>query len=124
MSQSAVLPSAKAAGRGGGGSGGSVGVAGGIFLSGQVSALQDSVTVANRADAPKIDPSLRGRTGKLEVRIFLSDTSTAVLEQLKKLGFELVLQPKTAKVVIGRIDAGKLAELEKLSAVIYVAPMT
>ena len=84
-------------------------------------------TVASREDrvAPvKIDPSLRGRTGKLEVRIFLSDVSAAVLEQLKKLGFEIVLQPKTAKMVIGRIGADKLAELEKLTAVIYVAPMT
>ena len=30
----------------------------------------------------------------------------------------------TAKLVIGRIGADKLAELEKLTAVIYVAPMT
>ncbi len=77
-----------------------------------------------RAAPVKIDPSLRGRTGRLEVRIFLSDVSAAVLEQLKKLGFEIVLQPKTAKMVIGRIGADKLAELEKLTAVIYVAPMT
>jgi Ca-activated chloride channel family protein len=75
------------------------------------------------ASPSKIDAALRGKTGKLEVRIFLSDVSAAVLEQLKKLGFEIVLQPKTAKMAIGRIDASKLAELEKLTAVIYVAPM-
>jgi Ca-activated chloride channel family protein len=111
--------------RGSGSGGGNVGVVGGIASSRQVFALQDSSVSADRADTPvKIDPSLRGRTGKLEVRIFLSDVSAAVLEQLKTLGFELVLQPKTAKMVIGRIDASKLAELEKLTAVIYVAPMT
>jgi hypothetical protein len=84
----------------------------------------DAASRDDKATPSKIDPSLRGRTGKLEVRIFLSDVSAAVLEQLRKLGVEIVLQPKTAKMVIGRIGAGKLAELEKLAAVIYVAPMT
>ena len=72
----------------------------------------------------KIDAALRGKTGKLEVRIYLSDASAAVLEQLKKLGVEIVLHPKTAKMVIGRIGAENLAELEKLAAVIYIAPTT
>jgi Ca-activated chloride channel family protein len=84
----------------------------------------DAASREDRAAPVKIDPALRGRTGKLEVRIFLSEVSAAVLEQLTKLGFEIVLQPKTAKMVIGRIDASKLTELEKLTAVIYVAPMT
>jgi hypothetical protein len=101
------------------------GVVGGIISSGSALAIRDSIMAADaRATPVKIDPSLRGRTGKLEVRIFLSEVSAAVLEQLKKLGFEIVLQPKTAKMVIGRIGADKLAELEKLAAVIYVAPMT
>jgi Ca-activated chloride channel family protein len=99
------------------------GVVGGI-AGGPVYAIRASMAVADAAATPvKIDPSLRGRTGRLEVRIFLSDVSAAVLEQLKKLGFEIVLQPKTAKMMIGRIDAGKLAELEKLTAVVYIAPM-
>jgi Ca-activated chloride channel homolog len=126
MSQMAVQapppPSAKAAG--GRNAGAAGGVIGGIAVSASAVSM-DSVTVADRADAlAKIDPSLRGKTGKLEVRIFLSDTSDAVLEQLKKLGFEMTLAPKTAKMVIGRIGADKLAELERLTAVIYVAPMT
>ena len=101
------------------------GVVGGMIAPAQVSAIRASTVAADaRATPVKIDPSLRGRTGRLEVRIFLSDVSAAVLQQLKKLGFEIVLQPKTAKLVIGRIGADKLAELEKLTAVIYVAPMT
>jgi Ca-activated chloride channel family protein len=102
-----------------------VGVVGGIaggMPRGQALFLRasDAESRDDRATPVKIDPSLRGKTGKLEVRIYLSEVSAAVLEQLKKLGFEIVLQPKTAKMVIGRIGADKLAELEKLTAVIYV----
>jgi len=76
-----------------------------------------------RMKLAKIDPSLKGKTGKLEVRILLSDDSPAVMDQLKKLGFEMMLKPKTAKIVIGRIAAERLPELEKLTAVLYVGPV-
>jgi Ca-activated chloride channel family protein len=69
----------------------------------------------------KIDPSLDGKTGKLEVRVWLTDTSGQTIEQLKKLGLEIILQPKTARLVIGRIAAEKLAALAELTVVKYVA---
>ena len=69
----------------------------------------------------KIDPALNGKTGKLEVRVWLTDTSAQTIEQLKKLGLEILLQPKTAKLVIGRIAAEKLAALAELKVVRHVA---
>lgn len=62
--------------------------------------------------------------GKAEIQIFLADKSDATMAELKKLGFELVLDPKTAKMVIGRLPVDKLAALADLKFVRYVAPQT
>jgi len=64
------------------------------------------------------------RNGKAEIRIWLTDTSPATMKQLKDLGFEIVLQPTTAKLVIGRLPIDKLAALAELKVVRYVAPQT
>lgn len=64
------------------------------------------------------------RNGKAEIRIWLTDTSPATIKQLKDLGFETVLQPTAAKLVIGRLPIEKLAALVELKAVRYVAPQT
>ena len=42
---------------------------------------------------------------------------------MKQLGFEVVLDPKTAKMVIGRIGIENLARLVELKSVRYIAPM-
>lgn len=62
------------------------------------------------------------KNGKAEVQVWLADTSPETLRQLKDLGFELVLQPRTAHVVVGRIPLEKLAALAELKTVRYVAP--
>lgn len=59
---------------------------------------------------------------KLSLQIWLTEKSPAVLAQLKALGFELVLDPRTAKLVIGRLPVEKLEALSKLAVVRYVAP--
>jgi len=46
------------------------------------------------------------------------------IAQRKQLGFEVVLDPKTAKMIIGRLPIEKLAALAELKAVRYVAPRT
>jgi Ca-activated chloride channel family protein len=63
------------------------------------------------------------RDGKAEIQVWLTDKSDANIEQLKQLGFEVVLDPKTSKMVIGRISIEKLAALAELKFVRYVAPM-
>lgn len=76
-----------------------------------------------RPQPSKIDPLLKGKSGKLEVRVWLKDTSAQTIEQLKNLGLEIAMRPRTAKMVIGRIAADKLSALAELKAVSYVAAM-
>ena len=60
--------------------------------------------------------------GKAEVQIWLTDKTPEAMAQLKQLGFEVVLDPKTGKVVIGRLPIDKLSKLAGLKFVRYVAP--
>jgi Ca-activated chloride channel family protein len=62
------------------------------------------------------------RNGKAEIQIWLTDKSDETMAKLKELGFEVVLDPKTAKMVIGRLPIEKLAALAELKSVRYVAP--
>src|SRR5262249_845159 len=64
------------------------------------------------------------RNDKAEIQLYLADKSPETLAQLKKLGFEVIAEPKSAKMLIGRIAIDKLEELAKLKAVVYVAPMS
>ncbi|MGD0014261.1 MAG: VIT and VWA domain-containing protein [Bryobacteraceae bacterium] len=63
------------------------------------------------------------RDGKAEVRVWLNDDSPAAIAQLKAAGLEIIVQPKTAKLVIGRIAVDKLAALAELKVVRYLAPL-
>ncbi|MGH9630336.1 MAG: hypothetical protein ACRD7E_18645, partial [Bryobacteraceae bacterium] len=85
--------------------------------------------VLDSAPASKLDPKLTGaeaaklaRNGKVEVRVWLNEVTPAVLAEMKKLGFEVIAQPKTAKVVVGRIAVEKLEALSRLTIVKYIAP--
>ena len=60
--------------------------------------------------------------GKAEIQIWLTEKSDETLAKLKELGFEIVLNPKSAKLVIGRLPIEKLAALADLKSVRYVAP--
>ncbi len=73
---------------------------------------------------PSADEAKLVRDGKAEVHVWLTDKSPEVVEQLRQLGFEVVLEPKTAKMLVGRLPIDKLAALAQLEAVRYVAPQT
>jgi hypothetical protein len=60
--------------------------------------------------------------GKVRVEVWLNDWSPAVLEQLRRLGFEADPPGKVAKIRTGQIATGKLAELSRLPVVQWVAP--
>ena len=62
------------------------------------------------------------KDGRAEVQVWLFDKTPEALEELKRLGFEIVLDPKTSKMVIGRIAIEKLSALAELKSVRYVAP--
>jgi hypothetical protein len=69
------------------------------------------------ADEPKFI-----RDDKAEIQIWLTEKTDEAMAKLKELGFEVVLDPKTAKLVIGRLPIEKLAQLSELKFVRYVAP--
>jgi hypothetical protein len=58
--------------------------------------------------------------GKVLIQVWLTDTNPETLEKLKELGFEVVAQPKTGTLVIGRLSVEKLDAFSKLSVVRYV----
>jgi Ca-activated chloride channel homolog len=62
------------------------------------------------------------RNGKAEIQIWLTEKSDETIAALKALGFEVVLDPKSAKLVIGRLPIEKLTALAELKSVRYVAP--
>lgn len=62
------------------------------------------------------------RGSKAEVQIWLNEKSPEVMTKLKELGFEVVLDPKSARLVIGRLPIENLQKLAELKFVRYVAP--
>jgi len=62
------------------------------------------------------------RNDKAEIQIWFTDKSEEAMAKLKELGFEIVLDPKAAKMVIGRLPIEKLAALAELRSILYVAP--
>ena len=62
------------------------------------------------------------RGERAEVQIWLNDKSAESLAKLKELGFELILDPKSSKLVIGRLPIENLQKLAVLKFVRYVAP--
>jgi hypothetical protein len=64
------------------------------------------------------------RDGKAELHVWLTDKSPEALAELKQLGFEVILDPRTSKLVIGRLPIENLQRLAELKFVRYVAPQT
>jgi Ca-activated chloride channel family protein len=87
-----------------------------------VLAVIDRLKAKNSIAAP--DEAKFIRNGKAEIQIWLTEKTDATMAQLKALGFEVVLDPKSGKLVIGRLPIEKLAELAELKFVRYVAPQT
>jgi hypothetical protein len=62
------------------------------------------------------------RDGKAKIQIWLTDKSEETVAKFKELGFEVILEPKSAKLLIGRLPIEKLGALAELKFVRYVAP--
>jgi Ca-activated chloride channel family protein len=78
----------------------------------------------NKKPIPVPDEVKFIRDGKAEIQIWLTDKSPENLAKLKELGFEVVLDPKTSKLVIGKLPVEKLEALAALTFVRYAAPQT
>ncbi|MEK6335427.1 MAG: VIT and VWA domain-containing protein [Acidobacteriota bacterium] len=85
-----------------------------------VLAVIDRLKIKNSVAGP--DEAKFIRNGKAEIQIWLTEKSDETLAKLKELGFEVVLDPKSAKMIIGRLPIEKLAALAELKSVRYVAP--
>ena len=85
-------------------------------------ALIDRLKVRQALPGP--DEARFVRNGKAEVQVWLIDKSPETINKLKELGFEVVLDPKSAKLIIGRIPIEKLEALAQLKFVRYVSPRT
>jgi Ca-activated chloride channel family protein len=73
---------------------------------------------------PGADESRFVREGKAEIQIWLSVKNSQAIAELKRLGFEVVLDPPASRMVIGRVPLEKLAALVEMNLIRYVAPMT
>jgi Ca-activated chloride channel family protein len=92
----------------------------------------------------KLDPALKGLAARVEkdgadgnlnadgfvvvqhrvdVMIYLADTSPQTLKALEALGFAKTGESKAVRLLIGTIDVRKLEELAKLKAVTQVSPV-
>jgi len=70
---------------------------------------------------PGADEAKFVKDNKAELRVYLTDKTPQALDELKKLGFEIVLDPKTSSMVIGRIAIDKLEALAQLKVVRFVS---
>ena len=70
----------------------------------------------------KLHPSLRGLSGQIEVKIWVTARTQTLVDKLKAAGLVVLEMGTNTKLVIGRIDASKLEELTRLPEVTYIAP--
>lgn len=62
------------------------------------------------------------QNGKAEIVVRLKQLTPAAIEELKKLGFEVLTEMPSANAVVGRISLEKLAALAELDAVTFISP--
>jgi Ca-activated chloride channel homolog len=62
------------------------------------------------------------RDEKAEIQVWLTDKTAEAMKQLQALGFEVILDSKSSKLLIGRVSIAKLEALADLAFVRYVSP--
>ena len=63
------------------------------------------------------------KDGSVEVQLWLTDDSTAVLDQVKALGFTTSQARPAEKALVGHLPVEKLPDLTKISAVRFISPV-
>ena len=64
------------------------------------------------------------KDGTVKVQVWLTESSAAVLEQLKAAGFVPLGTAPNEKVISGRLPAARLLDLARIGAVRFVSPVT
>jgi hypothetical protein len=73
---------------------------------------------------PGADEAKFVREGKAEVQVWLTDKSEETMAQLRALGLEILLDPQSGKVVVGRLPLEKLAALAEIEEVTFITLQT
>jgi len=61
------------------------------------------------------------KAGNVELQLFLTEDSAAVIDKLKALGLTIRESRTKGKVLVGNLPVGKLEELAKMAPVRFVA---
>ena len=72
--------------------------------------------------APAAEEAKFVRDGKAELQLWLTEKNDAVLAKLKEAGFEVMLDPKSAKVVIGRVPLSSIQKLVAIKEIKFISP--
>lgn len=80
--------------------------------------------LAKPGEQPSAEEAKFVREGRAEVQVWLEEKSDETLARLRELGFEVLLNPQSGKLVIGRLPVEKLSALAELKGVRFVAPFT
>jgi Ca-activated chloride channel homolog len=82
----------------------------------------EQAVLREKAATEKLHPSLRGLTGKVEVKIWVTARTQALIDKLKAEGVVVLEMGANTRLIIGRIDASKLEGLTRIPEVTYIAP--
>lgn len=93
----------------------------------KVAEARQDASIRDRSTRPagpdwKISPALKSASGKVMVQVYVSDTGEATLKKLRDAGLEILAQPQSGRIVVGRIDAANLMAVAKLAEVRFIGP--
>jgi Ca-activated chloride channel family protein len=86
------------------------------------SAVKALVERLKSSGAASADEARFVQNGKAEIVVRLKQLTPAAVEELKKLGFEVLVEMPSANAVVGRLPIEKLAALAELDAVTFISP--
>ena len=86
------------------------------------SAVKALVERLKNKTAAAADEAKFVQNGKAELIVRLTDLKPEAVEQLKKLGFEVLTEMPSANAVVGRIAVEKIAALAELDGVTFISP--
>jgi Ca-activated chloride channel family protein len=85
-----------------------------------INALVDRLKAGNTNPTP--DEAKFVHDGKAEVVVRLTELKPETIEEMKRLGFEVLTQVVSANAVVGRIPVEKIAVLRDIDAVTFISP--
>lgn len=85
-----------------------------------IKAMTDRLKAGNATPSP--DEAKFVRDGKADVIVRLKELKPETVEEMKKLGFEVLTEMATANAVVGRLPVEKIAALKEIEAVTFISP--